>query len=192
MDVQHLDLKIPLVATKLPNLGSLIPVFHGWVRNQVFDEQLIDVADYRHVPAGPGVMLIGHDSNTSLDLSDGRPGLRYVRKTPVSGGAQAALSGALRALLSARRLIETDASLAGRFSFDRHELDIRINDRWVAPNRRETYAALQPELQRFLDAALSGANAVMEWRPGGRELFRVTVRTQLPIDLPLFEVTSPS
>ena len=28
---------------------------------------LIDVADYRHVPAGPGVLLIGHEANYSLD-----------------------------------------------------------------------------------------------------------------------------
>ena len=192
MDVQHLDLKIPLAATEPPDLGALIPVFHRWVREQVFDEQLIDVADYRHVPAGPGVLVIGHDSNTSLDLADGRPGLRYVRKTPVSGGPQAALSDALQSLHAARRLLETDASLSGRFTFDRHELEIRINDRWLAPNKPESYAALQPELQRFFDTLMGTGNAILQYRPAARELFCVTVKSRVPSEHAHLPESGPS
>ena len=49
-------------------------VFHQWIRDSVCPEMLIDVADYRHVPAGPGVMLIGHEANYSLDNRENRLG----------------------------------------------------------------------------------------------------------------------
>ena len=41
-------------------LADAVAVFHQWIRDGVCPEMLIDVADYRHVPAGPGVLLIGH------------------------------------------------------------------------------------------------------------------------------------
>jgi len=39
------------------DLADAIPVFHRWIQEAVLNELVIDVADYRHVPAGPGVML---------------------------------------------------------------------------------------------------------------------------------------
>ncbi|MBW1832016.1 MAG: hypothetical protein JRJ10_10020, partial [Deltaproteobacteria bacterium] len=54
-------------------LGKLIPVFHEWIRaKKITDELLIDVADYAHVPQGPGVVLIGHQSDYYLDVADNR------------------------------------------------------------------------------------------------------------------------
>jgi hypothetical protein len=192
MDVQHLDLKIPLAGPQVPDLGALIPVFHRWVRERVFDEQLIDVADYRHVPEGPGVLVVGHDSNYSLDLTDGRPGLRYVRKTPVSGGNQAALAQALRALDSARRLLEGDESLAGSFTFSRHEIEVRINDRLLAPNRQETFAQFEPELTRFFGESVGSGMATLEYSGPARTLFCVTVRSPVPIELSAPPAVRPS
>ena len=43
------------------------------------------MADYRHVPEGPGVMLIGHQANYSVDNTDNRLGVRYNRKEPLEG-----------------------------------------------------------------------------------------------------------
>ena len=40
---------------------------------------LLDVADYKHVQEGPGIVLIGHEADYSLDLGGGRAGLVYDR-----------------------------------------------------------------------------------------------------------------
>ena len=65
MNIDHVNVK---VFAKAPvDLAAAIPVFHRWIQEGACEELLIDVADYRHVPAGPGVVLIGHEANYSLD-----------------------------------------------------------------------------------------------------------------------------
>ena len=60
MNVQHVNVKI-FAEDPAIELDGAIPVFHRWIQRNVCEELLIDVADYRHVPAGPGVLLVGHD-----------------------------------------------------------------------------------------------------------------------------------
>jgi len=59
------------------DLPAFVPLFHRWIQNQSGDDLLIDVADYKHVPNGPGVLLMGHQADYALDMSQGRPGLIY-------------------------------------------------------------------------------------------------------------------
>ena len=78
-------------------LEKLIPVFHEWIRaKKISDELLIDVADYAHVPQGPGVVLIGHQSDYYLDVADNRPGLLYSRKRGFEGDFQTGIDDAFR------------------------------------------------------------------------------------------------
>ena len=85
--IQHIRVKIFAREPVSVDLGDAIPVFHRWIQDRVCPEMLIDVADYRHVPAGPGVLLIGHEANYSLDLAKNRLGLLYSRKQ-AGGDAQ--------------------------------------------------------------------------------------------------------
>ena len=63
------------------DLEEITLVFNRWIREQRLDGHLlIDIADYRHVPGGPGVILVGHEADIAIDLGDGRPGLAYIRK----------------------------------------------------------------------------------------------------------------
>ena len=52
------------------NGGALLPkvitTFQEWIAARTLDDILIDVADYSHVPGGPGVVLIGYDYNYSV------------------------------------------------------------------------------------------------------------------------------
>ena len=45
------------------DLAAFAPVFQRWIQQKSLEGQLVDVADYRHVFEGPGVVLIGHDSD---------------------------------------------------------------------------------------------------------------------------------
>ena len=62
----------------------------------MFGELLLDVADYRHVPAGPGVMLIGNEGDYSVDNTGDRLGIRYNRKAALDGDNQDRLRQAAR------------------------------------------------------------------------------------------------
>src|SRR5690349_3838270 len=102
MNLQHLNLKLFLDQPFDPQ--PFIGVFNDWIQRQptprrVTPELLIDVADYRHVNHGPGLLLIGHEANYSLDQAEGRWGLLYARKAAVDGSPLERLQQAARAAL---------------------------------------------------------------------------------------------
>ena len=172
--IQHVMVKVFAREPALIDLGDAIPIFHGWIQNHVFPELLIDVADYRHVPNGPGVMLIGHEANYSLDMTKGRLGLLYYRKQ-AGGSAPENLRQAYDAAIAACNRLEQEPAFAGKLKFT-SECEFSINDRLLAPNQEETYLTLKPELDRFF-AGLWGPSAYsMERRGEPRELFRVAVK----------------
>jgi hypothetical protein len=116
-NVQHVNIKIFADKADI-DLVDAIPIFHQWIQDRVAPELLIDVADYKHVPDGPGIMLIGHEADYSLDETGGRLGLLYNRKVAVEGNAQAALSQAFDSALSAAKRLETTEPFAGKLHFD--------------------------------------------------------------------------
>jgi hypothetical protein len=171
--IQHINLKIFVADAGGFELGDAIPIFHQWIRDSVCPEMLIDVADYRHVSAGPGIMLIGHEANYSLDNRENRLGLLYNRKAPLDGTFQTRLGQAYRAALEACDRLE------GKLKFDRNALEVFINDRLLAPNNEETWQALRPELEKFF------SGFTIERKGEARDLFRVAVNHRLKSVPPL-------
>ena len=45
LELQHINVKLPLQHTF--GLDPVIPIFHEWIQKQIFDELLLDVADYQ-------------------------------------------------------------------------------------------------------------------------------------------------
>ena len=146
-------LAIKLFATQpVPRDGlhRFIGVFHGFIQNAAVPGLLIDVADYAHVPEGPGVMLIGHDVDYSIDLARGRTGLLTVRKRPGDEGLVALFRDTLAKARAAARALEADDHAAIRFATD--DLEISFPDRLAAPN---TAAAFEMVSKELLTAARS-------------------------------------
>jgi hypothetical protein len=173
--IQHVRVKIFASDAAPVELGDAIPVFHRWIQDRVCQELLIDVADYRHVPNGPGVMLIGHEANYSLDNTKGRLGLLYSRKQ-AGGEAQENLREAYGAAVTACRRLEEEPAFAGKLKFDERECEFSINDRLLAPNQEATYLALKPEFERFLAEVWGPDSHIIERRGEARELFQVRAR----------------
>ncbi len=156
-------------------LEKLIPVFHEWIRaKKITDELLIDVADYAHVPQGPGVVLIGHQSDYYLDVADDRPGLLYSRKRGFKGDFQASIDDTFRRALTACQLLEAESSLGFEFATD--EVLFRVQDRLAAPNADATYDAYKPALEQAANAFFGGAPS-LERLGGEREPFAVRIST---------------
>lgn len=167
--VQHINVKIFAANGSDLDLADAIPVFHQWIRDGVTPELLIDVADYLHVPEGPGILLIGHEANYSLDERDGRVGLLYNRKAELEGTFQSRLKQAHEAAQAACDRLEKDPAFGGQLKFDRNSLEVFVNDRLLAPNTDETWQALKPELEKYF----SGVKISQSGE--ARDLFRVTV-----------------
>jgi hypothetical protein len=184
MELQHINVKLPVENPGEVDLELLIPVFHKWIQDQVCEELLLDVADYRHVEAGPGVVLIGHQANYSVDNADGRLGIRYNRKAELGGSNQDRLRQATRAALTACQRLESEPSLNGQLRFNRRELELFINDRLLAPNLQTTHGAADPDLRTFFQDLFAGSGFSLSNNNGDpRRLFSVSVRTSRPLNI---------
>ena len=176
MVLEHVNVKLLLDHSGEIDLEPLVPVFHAWIQEQGRDELLLDVADYRHVFSGPGVILIGHEANYSVDNTGNRPGVRYNRKAAIEGSNQDRLKQAAVAALKACRRLESDTRLNSKFRFNGQEIEISINDRLLAPNTVQTRDSIQQELAAFLAKLFSGTGFDLSYDESPRNLFSVLVK----------------
>jgi hypothetical protein len=135
------------------------------------------------VPAGPGVLLVGHEADYSMDNTDGRWGLRYNRKAALDGTNETRLRQALSSAATACHLLEERFASDGPLTFDRGELELFVNDRALAPNTPETLDRITPELEAFFSEALGHTNFALTHDNDVRRRFRVTIHTDKPFDL---------
>lgn len=154
---------------------ELIPVFQRWIQKDALEGVLIDVANYTHVEQGPGVLLIGHEANWSLDFGDGEPGLLYTRKREALGDIETRLRDAFRLSLEACQLLTTEDSLANPISFNTGDFVFGINNRLLAPNDEETFADVGEGLGRFLSWLFQGEKVQLRRDQRNRSRFNVRV-----------------
>src|SRR3984893_18762135 len=178
--MQNVNVKLLLRNPGEVDLEPLIPVFHDWIRDQVGEGLLLDVADYRHVDAGPGVVLIGHEGNYSVDNTDNRLGVRYNRKAALDGSNQDRLKQAARAALTACQRLEAELRLGGKLRFNGQEIEIFINDRLLAPNCDATREAFDSDFQIFFEKLFRGREFSMSYGSDPRKLFAVSVKAAQP------------
>jgi hypothetical protein len=173
IELQHINIKLYLNSTDA-DLAAVIPVFHGWIQQQPFEELLIDVADYRHVHHGPGLMIIGHQADYSLDQADGILGLRYNRKAAIAGTNLERLTQATRAALVATQRLQADTN--GKFDFNGHDIQLTINDRLLAPNNQSTRDQVTPEFQAFAEKLFGPSGFSLNTDTDSRHLLNGTLR----------------
>lgn len=158
MDLQHLIVKIPVEGPLGVDPAKVVDFFHPWVATQaVPGVVLVDVAELLHVPDGPGVVLVGYEADYAFDHTGGIWGALYRRKDIRPGGNVDRLRQAYEAARSLASQLE--AAFPGQIAFSRRQLEIVINDRGIAPNTPETYAAAVPEIEASLRALFPGNSA---------------------------------
>ena len=205
MELQHLEVLLPAVPADGFDPAEAIPVFHAWVRTQGQGQPpaglLIDVADYRHVPGGPGVLLIGHEADYALaslppllgaegaegadEATRAAPalGLRYQRKAALPGSNAERLAQALGAVVGAAGRLAAEPALAGRLRFHGNGLRVTVNDRLLAPNTPASAERLLPELRAWFAALLGHAAFRLEPEREPRRRFAVTLHSERPVPL---------
>jgi hypothetical protein len=184
MQLQHVNVKLLVQNPAEASLEPLIPVFHGWIENRAAnDELLIDVADYTHVPGGPGVVLIGHEGNYSVDNTDNRLGVRYNRKAALDSNNQECLTQAARAALTACQRLEAEPRLGGKFRFNGQDIEIFINDRLVAPNNAATLDAFDSDFRLFSQKLFRGKEYSISYGTNPRSLFTAFVKAARPFSV---------
>jgi hypothetical protein len=179
MDVQQVNVKFFVENPESVDLEPFLTIFNNWIQSHATEELLVDVADYRHVFAGPGVVLIGHEANYSLDNTGNRLGLLYNRKAEIPGTNHERLRQAVRATLLAAQQLEKEQNL----KFSGQEAQVIINDRLIAPNTQETFAELEPDLRVLFNQLYGQDNYEFERNSDPRERLTVNIRSSQPFDV---------
>jgi hypothetical protein len=180
--LQHVNVKLFVKDPAGVDLEPLIPIFHSWILGSPIEEMLLDIADYRHVPSGPGIVLIGHQADYGVDNTDNRLGVRYNRKAAVDGDSQDALRQAARAALTACQRLEEEPRLGGKLGFNGREIEVFVNDRLVAPNSIATFEAVRPDLEEFAQKLFRGGEYSLSYDSARdpRSLFSVALKSSRP------------
>ena len=162
---------------------AVIPVFHRWIQEEAVAGLLIDVADYKHVPEGPGVMLVGHEVDYMLDIRDGRLGLqvsRKVNRTPMDKPLDEEIAIALRWALQSAELLDAEETI--NVTFSRDEIELRFVDALRTPNNDATYAVVHPTIAQVFADNL-GSQVAVE---------RVALDERRPLTVRVLKVAVPA
>jgi hypothetical protein len=161
------------------NTALFMGVFQRWIQQNALKELLIDVADYRHVFEGPGIVLIGHYSDYAIENRDGRLGLLYTRKRQAAGDLQTQLRASFQWALTAAELLEAETAFDPRLKFRADEIEIRFADRLRLPNTPESFGQIKDDLQVVLTDLYGGkATELTQSQPDPRALLTIGVRAE--------------
>ena len=151
MQLQKFGVKLFLNTNGNYDSKDFIPVFHSWIQKKVIsDHLLIDVADYSHIQDGPGMILIAHEGNFSLDQESLQPGIMYMRKTDIEGDFIQRFS----------KVLTTTIEAANRLSKNKINKDVHFknnlfrfiaNDRLYAENTAHNQELYKQEIQKALE-----------------------------------------
>jgi len=183
MDLHKFGIKFFAQGAERIDILKLIPVYHRWIQQSALEDLLIDVADYSHVPSGPGVMLIAHEGNYALDETGHERGVVYYSKNKLSGDLSERFAQVAQKALKAAELMSSDADLEGALQVPGNRLQFFANDRLVAPNTDAAYAELEPAFKAFLNRLYAGAPYKLERETDPKE--RLSVRVSAASEVPL-------
>lgn len=146
-------------------IPPLIPVFHRWIREDSLPGLLIDVANYKHVPNGPILLIVGHEGDYILDRTDGRTGFLYRGKRAWSSDDfKERLRTVWQRAAQAAQLLQSEQTLNG-ISFSESEAAIDFPDRLNVPNSPATFDAVKDDVESVLEAVSDGRTWKLKYVP---------------------------
>ena len=133
------------------NSKDFIPVFHNWIQEKVVSNHLlIDVADYSHIPDGPGVMLISHEGHYSLDQESQKPGIMYMRIRDMEGNFKDRFIKVFSIAIEAANLLKKN-KINQKIDFSTDSFRFIANDRRIAKNTSDNQKIYQKEVHIALE-----------------------------------------
>ena len=170
-----LRLAVRLDATsEIRDLEPAIDVFHRFIQQGLVEGLILDVADYRHVQQGPGVLLVGHD----IDYGINHAGLTVTRKRSSGDDVGTQFCDLLRMGLGAVDAIAYDGAL--KASFTPYNLTVTAFDRRIPRDELEEgiRAGVAPVVSK-----LYGTNAVVRIANGVDQRRAPRVEVSAPDDI---------
>ncbi len=151
LDLQRIGLKIFADPPAQLSLNPFLAIFGRWRAEASHPAQWVDLADYAHMPQGPGIMLIGKLANFSFDLAQPGPGALYVSKKDLSGSYEDRLRRVMREGFELAARLAAEAEFPTGVRLKRQQLELFFNDRLETPNTDATDGELGPAVGRVFE-----------------------------------------
>ncbi|MBI1993407.1 MAG: hypothetical protein HYS67_03140 [Deltaproteobacteria bacterium] len=181
MDLQKINVKFFAADSGGVHLTDFIDIFNSWIQSS--EGEYYDVADYSHMQAGPGIVLVTHEANISMDDTGNRLGLLYNRKQPLGGSNDEKLKFVFRTALEFCRRIEKEPALKEKVRFQGRDALFIVNDRLLAPNTEETFRAVKPELEALASTLYGGREFTLDHGGDSRRRFSVFIKAPQAFDV---------
>lgn len=181
-ELQKIDVKIALDAPADFDWDLLLAVFGRWRLEP--DEEILDVADYLHMPNGPGCLLVSHRWHFGVDFEGGVPGIFLSTRKGLKGELPDRFRGAIRLALEKARRLLSEPELASRVALRPSEIAVTVNDRMLIPDPVVGDEVVGPALAATLDR-LFGPSTWTRKRdetPGARLGYKVRATTTGAVD----------
>jgi hypothetical protein len=162
-------------------LTDFIEIFHSWI--QATDGVYHDVADYSHMQAGPGIVLIANHANVSIDESGARRGLLFSQKAPLAGSNQEKLRAVIRAALDNCRKLEAEPALEGKLRFAANEAVVSLNDRLLSENSQQAFEALKGDIEAVAKELFGSATVIVQRDGDSRRQLNLHVKSSVAVNL---------
>lgn len=181
MELQKLSVKFFIEQPDDVPLTKFIDVFHSWI--QTTDGVYHDVADYSHMQAGPGIVLVADNANVSIDEAENRRGLLFSQKRRLSGSNPEKLRSVVAAALEICRKLEAEPALRGKLRFSANEAVIWINDRLAGTNNEVSFQELKSEVEPFVKQLYGNAEISFDCDRDPRKRLHVRIKTSGRLDV---------
>lgn len=163
-NLQRIQIKIAADAPVGLRLDPFLEIFARW-RKETHPAEWVDLADYAHLPRGPGIVLAGQRCNVAFDLTDPGPGILYTAKKGLTGSYAERLGAAMEWCLEFSKRLTAEPEFPKDVRLRTDSLELRFNDRLETPNTAATDAELRPAVVEVLNAL---------YGPGGYDLRRAS------------------
>ena len=181
MELQKLSVKLFVEQPNSIPLTDFIDVFHGWI--QATDGVYHDVADYSHMRAGPGIVLVADKANISIDETGGRRGLVFSQKSRLAGSNQEKFSAVLRSALEHCAKLEGEPALRGKLRFAANEAVVSLNDRLAGVNSQESFEQIKGDVEAVARQVFGGAAVSVERDDDSRQRLNARIKTNAAVNL---------
>jgi hypothetical protein len=182
-EIQKIDVKVFAERGEDIDPFTFVPVLQRWIQEHSIPGVLIDVADYKHIHHGAGIILVGHEYNVSIDYAGGRMGLLVHMKRPSETSFADRVRAALKLAYACCKLLEEDPAFEGQLQFSRTDLRFMVSDRLHAPNDDSVFQAIHDAVDAVAEDVLGGKVALTRRGEDPRERLTIDLVAVDPVDL---------
>ena len=149
MDLHKFGIKLFLMNADSYSSKKFISTFHKWIQNKsIPNHLLIDVADYSHIVDGPGIMLIAHEGQFSLDQENKQPGMMYMRKAAFDGTFIECFNFVFASVQHASNLLVTSSD--DTLEFSKKSIRFIANDRRLVENNIKNKELYKDKISKII------------------------------------------